>query len=38
MPIEYVETCEEEGMSWAEYYIGFDYDPVHLYAVWFANR
>jgi hypothetical protein len=24
MPIEYVERCEEEGMSWAEYYIGFD--------------
>lgn len=24
MPIEFVDSCEEEGMDWAQYYIGYD--------------
>ncbi len=31
MPIEFVDSCEEEGLDWAQYYIG--YDEVALAAV-----
>ena len=24
LPLEYVDQCEEEGLDWAEYYIGYD--------------